>query len=186
MSTTALAVAFGVAVRFAGRLRCILAGTALASASLAGEPQAQPPIMYVCLYQEASAIVGAGMDQNPHWAMDHIDDEDAIGTEIWGRCAREHPDEARGVDRKAADILADLALTDGIGRMTGKRARPRCCPSWTYGSHFGFIPTALSGTRSTTRSRRTSPPRQCSRPRPLPARSKLSGSPKPMPTMAST
>ncbi len=102
----------------------ILAGTALASASLAGEPQAQPPIMYDCLYQEASAIVGAGMDQNPRWVMDHIEDKRAIGAEIWGRCAREHPDEARGVDHRAAEILADLALTDGIGRMSGEKDAP--------------------------------------------------------------
>lgn len=97
----------------------ILAGTALASASLADEPQA--PIMYDCLYQEASAIVAAGMGQNPRWVIDHFEDKRAIGAEIWGRCAREHPDEARGVDRKAADILAGLVLTDTIGRPPGEK-----------------------------------------------------------------
>jgi hypothetical protein len=90
---------------------------ALTAACLAGEPGAHSRIMYDCLYREAWAIVAAGMAQNPQWASDHTEDKGAIGVEIWGRCLHEHPDEARVVDRKAAEILAGLALTDGIERM---------------------------------------------------------------------
>jgi hypothetical protein len=102
----------------------ILTVAGLASASLAGEPEAHPPAIYACLYQEAASVVGAGMDHNPRWAIDHFEDERAIGAEIWCRCAREHPDEARVVDHKAAEILAGLALTDGIARMAGEKDAP--------------------------------------------------------------